>query len=330
MTRRTLSHPAMRASHFVNIMLCNLNEKRNMDLAIQDLLDEVEVYRSHGLYADAVGKCEETAELIRKSDHLQDKEALVTAVLKKMMDLQEEARKFEEVEAEAPMSTKELEIIKKLFSFSIEAGADSAALEGAIAFLVFGQYEKALEEFSELIKRDALRVFAAKNMLRCYIGLSSLDGAISQYEQWLPSGEFTPGQLEKIRAFLQNLLDERGIDRTLPIPARALEDVRKQAVHEEAFIDILYIVIPVDRAAGEERGVRVDVTFQRGDTITVILSNRHSSLIDQLEVGSTIDNIEFFSLAVTFTDSCNVYDKRRIRSGPKRGDYAIVMKVLNA
>ena len=70
-----------------------------------------------------------------------------------------------ERELESPaLSPNAQELIKKLFSFSDKKDKDEAALEGAIALAKFGQFESALAEFSELIKKDSIRVIAAKNI----------------------------------------------------------------------------------------------------------------------------------------------------------------------
>ena len=62
---------------------------------IQTLIDEIEIYRSHSLFAEAKGKCIELAELIKKNDQLKNKQKLLSAVSKKMKDLEKDSRQFE-------------------------------------------------------------------------------------------------------------------------------------------------------------------------------------------------------------------------------------------
>jgi tetratricopeptide (TPR) repeat protein len=295
---------------------------------IQTLLREIEVYHSHGLLVQANKKCQEVAELIQQSDQVENKQELMIAVSKKIRDLKNDARKFEEAAASTQMSTKEQDLIKELFPSSEEEGADSAAFKVAVALLVFGQFEKALSEFNELIKRDSFRLIAAKNILRCHIGRSSLDGAVGQYEQWLSSGQFPSGELEKIRSFLQDILKKRGIDKSLPKPEGTI-DAKEDEIPEGEFVDISSIVIPLDDKPKEGKSNRLDISFQRGNIISMIIPSTNQVLIDNLKVGLRLNDVQFYSPAVTFKDSCVVSAMSQIKSGLKKGDYSLVMKILN-
>ena len=293
---------------------------------IQTLFREIEVYRSHGLFVEAKKKCREMEELIQQSDHFKDKQKLLTAVSKKIKDLENGARKFEEAGALAQMSTNEQDLVKQLFPSSEKKGTDSAALEVAVALLVFGQFEKALSEFNELIKRESFRLVAAKNILRCHVGHGSIDDAVRQYQQWSSSGQFPAGELGKIRSFLQDILKKGGVDKSLPKPEGTI-DVKEDELPEEEFIDISSIVIPLDDESEEGKDVRLDVSFQRGNVISVIISSANQVLIDNLKVGLRLNDVQFYSSAVVFKDSCIIFAKRQIKSGPKKGDYTLVLKI---
>ncbi len=320
---------------------------------IQTLFREIEVYRSHGLYEEAKGKCEEMAEQLRKSDQYNDKQELMATVSKIIRSLENDAREFEKVEATTQITTKEQDLIKELFPSSEKKGTDSEALNVAETLLVFGQFERALSEFNELIKRDTLRLIAAKNILRCYIGRGSFDYAVRQYQEWLSSGQFPPGELRKIRSFLQETLRKKGVDKSLPKPKGALGkicssiqgifkkreidkslpkqegtiDVKEDEKLEDKLIDISSILIPLDNEHEKGKGIRLDVSSQKGNVISVIISKTNQVLIDHLKVGLRLNDVEFYSSAVTFKDSCVVSAKSRIKSGPKKGDYTLVFKI---
>lgn len=320
---------------------------------IQTLFREIEVYRSHGLFEEAKGKCEEMAEQIRKSDQYNDKQELMATVSKIIKGLENDAREFEKVVASAQITTKEKDLIKELFPSSEKKGTDSEALNVAETLLVFGQFERALSEFNELIKKDALRLIAAKNFLRCHVGLGSFDSAVSQYQEWLSSGQFPSGELRKIRFFLQEILRKKGMDKSLPKPKGTLGkicsfiqgifkkrgidkglpkpegtiDVKEDEKLEDKLIDITSILIPLDDEHEKGKGIRLDVSFQKGNVISVIISKTNQVLIDHLKVGLRLNDVEFCSPAVTFKDSCVVSAKSRIKSGPKKGDYTLVFKI---
>jgi len=306
---------------------------------IQTLLREIEVYRYHGLYKEALQRCRQLSELILQSDRIKNKQKVLDAVSKKIEDIENDARKVDAVESSGHMSTKEQALVMSLFSFSEDEVTDSADLEGATALLVFGQYEKALSEFNELIKRDSLRVDAAKNILRCHIGLSSIDNAVTQYQQWLSSGQFPLAELEKIRSFLQDILISKGIEKSLPEPEVSVDaipevsvdaiDVEDHEIDEEELINIVSIEIPLNDELQEEKAVGFDVSFQKENIISVIIPRANQDLIDYFKVGMKLDDVQFFSVAIMFKESCVISAKKQIESGPRRGDCTLVMEILN-
>jgi len=290
---------------------------------IQTLFREIEVYNAHGLFDEAKVKCDKLAKLIRQSNRIKNKQDLLDLVAKKVGILEEGARRTEVIANAAEMTEKQQELVKDVFS-SGTGESESAAMEGATALLMFGQFEKALSEFTQLLEIDALRVAAAKNIIRCHVGLSSLDDAVDRYNQWLSGGRFPSEGLRKLRAFLQNVLKKRGMDTVLPKPEEVTV-VEEDEVPEEEFIDVLSIEIP----SKDDSRTMLDVRYQKGNLISVIIPPSSSTLLDSLKVGSTLNDVQFYSPAVVFTDTCVVSAKNRIKSGPKKGDYSLVLKILN-
>jgi len=289
------------------------------------LLQEIEAYRSHSLFAEAKSRCRELSDIIQKSYQLRNKHRLLATVSKKMKALDNDIRAFEEAGALVQMSIEEQEVVKKLFSFSMEEGTDSAIFEGATALLVFGQYEGAFKEFNKLMKSDALRIVAAKNILRCHMGFSSIDDAIEQYQIWLSGGKLPPEQLDKVRFFLQGILDKKGINKKLPVPI----DVQNDEVSKEEFIDILSIILPFDDESQKKKEILLDVNFQRRNMINLIISKKDQDLIDYLKTGEKLNDVQFNSAEIIFKDSCTISEKSQIRSGPKAGDYTLTLEILN-
>ena len=90
-----------------------------------------------------------------------------------------------------------------------------SALEGAIALAKFGQFERALKEFDRLLAVEALRVAAAKNILRCHLEIDAFDQAADCFETWVGDERFTDTQLDKIRFFLEGRFRKAGFEREL-------------------------------------------------------------------------------------------------------------------
>ena len=206
------------------------------------------------------------------------------------------------------MSVEIQNLIKDKFSFS--ADKESAVLEGAIALSKFGQFERAITEFSELLKNDSLRLVAAKNILRCYFAISSVDGALSQYELWLKSGIFHAGQIEKIRFFLENLLKDKGIEKELPVTEITSAISEEKVVSDETtleksvsetesvvaipeegeaeedeFLDINSVGIAITTGSQKGQEVVLDVAFQSGKSVSLIVPGREKILIETFKVG---------------------------------------------
>lgn len=300
----------------------------NLKETIQTLFREIEVYQSHSLFEEAMEKCRRLAKLIEQNDRIKNRQELLGIVAKKIQALKKESRKLEDAAATAQMTSKEQELVKKLFAFSEEPDEDSALWEGATALLIFGQFKKALSEFQKLIGKDSLRVDAAKNILRCHIGLSSLDEAISQYQQWLSSGRFQAREMQSIRSLLQDILEKKGIHQTLskPVDSKAADEEKTE---EETFIDIMSIQLPSQFRQIVGRDVVLDVSYQRGHLISMIIPKKDQTLVDKFKNGLKIDDVQLFSPAVVFRSACLVSAVNQIMTGPQKEGYALVMQVLN-
>ncbi|MBU1569487.1 MAG: hypothetical protein KKE00_03020, partial [Proteobacteria bacterium] len=144
---------------------------------IKSILQEAEIYRTQGLLNEAMIKYKNAAELVEKNIKQENRQSLVDGITKKIELLKKTILKYNDPEKPPEMPVEIQNLIKDKFAFS--ADKESAGLEGAIALSKFGQFERAITEFSELLKNDSLRLVAAKNILRCFFATSSVDGALS-------------------------------------------------------------------------------------------------------------------------------------------------------
>ena len=207
----------------------------NIVKKIKSLLQEAELYHTQGLLNEAMGKYNKATELIQSDELLKSKQNLLDGVSKKIHRLEKDIEKVEQAPKTPEMPPHVHDLIKKLYTFSADKDEDAVALDGAIALAKFGQYESALSEFNELIKKDSLRVVAAKNILRCHMALSSVDEAFSEYEHWLSNDMFSPDQIDKLRVFFEGILEKEGIDRA--IPAAKVPEVDEDHLIEMPEID---------------------------------------------------------------------------------------------
>ena len=330
----------------------------NIVKKVKSLLKEAELYHKQGLLDEAMGKYNKAKELIQDDELLRSKQNLVDGISKKMSLLAKDIERIEQAPKTPEVSADVQDLIKRLFTFSAEKDDDTIALDGAIALAKFGQYDSALLEFNELLKRESLRVVAAKNILRCHMAMSSVDEAFAQYEQWISGDMFVPDQIDKLRMFFEGILEKEGVDRALPtvkiqeeddvhliempeIDEPQIQETISERVDIDGFefeedeaesdeiLDINSIRLTVESGPREGQAVELIVNFQSGNVISLLIPSRDKDLIECFNAGDTINNIEYYSPIAIFNSSGLVSDIVQIKTGPRRGDYNLDIKVVD-
>jgi len=293
--------------------------------SIKKLLQEADLYTQHGLLDEARGKYAEAEQRIQEHDRIQNKEKILNGIANKIRLLDSDTKRVEKGPSSPELSAKAQDLIKKLFSFSKTDSEEEAHLEGAIALAKFGQFERALGEFKKLIDKESHRVVAAKNILRCHIQLNDEDAAADQYELWAGNGDFPPGQLEKIRLFLVELLKSKGIQKDLT--SISMQEETVQEPEEEEFIDISSIGIYFNVGPAKGKVVEFDVNFQSGNMLSLIISKNDAKIIEPIQEGDALKDLQFLSPIAMFNGSGVVSAKSEIKSGPKQGDFCLDIKI---
>jgi tetratricopeptide (TPR) repeat protein len=200
---------------------------------IKSFIKEANLYQSQGLLNEARLRYENAEALIHDSDVLPNKPMLLEGISKKLQSLEVAENKIERGAAPSEISAKDKDLIKKVFSSSKSDDQDKVQLEGAVALAKFGQFDRAIIEFEELIKVPSVRLIAAKHILRCHIALRSLHDPVSQYERWETNETFPAEQLEKVRIFLESTYGTSASQPMLPSNSSA----QQQATPEESSRD---------------------------------------------------------------------------------------------
>ena len=319
----------------------------NIAKQIKTLLQEAELYRSQGLLDEALVKYHHAEDLMQRHEQLKNRLYLIDAVSKKIIRLKDEIQRIENAPKKPEVSAQIQDLIKKLFSFTPNLSEDARALEGAVALAKFGQFKRAILEFKALLKRDSLRVAAAKNIIRCHMALSSVDDAVAEYEQWLSENIFLPNQLQRLWTFFENVLNKEGIDRILPQAKISADDmepmvhlpeihgvkdqtyaddrlkIEEVKIEDEEDIDINSIGITFDRGPLKEQVFEFKVRFQLGKVLSLLISGREKDLIENFKVGTTINDVQYYSNVAFFNGSGLITAVKKIKIGPLRGDYCV-------
>jgi tetratricopeptide (TPR) repeat protein len=319
----------------------------NIGKQIKTLLQEAELYHSQGLLDEALLKYHYVENLIQGHEQLKNRIKLFDAVSKKIQRLENDIQRIEKAPKKPEVSAKIQDLIKKLFTFTPKMNEDARALEGAVALAKFGQFKRAILEFKVLLKKDSLRVAAAKNIVRCHMALSSVDDAVAEYEQWLSENIFLPNQLQRLRIFFENVLKKEGIDKILPQTKMSADDmetiihipeihqVKPHAYENDGFkieddeieddedLDINSIGITFDSGPQKGQVFEFKVRFQLGNVVSLLIPGREKDLVENFKAGTTINDVQYYSNIAFFNGSGLITAVKKIKIGPLRGDYCV-------
>lgn len=303
----------------------------DISLQIKSLLSQAELYRNQGLFTEAREKYNAASDMIHKIHKLKNKDNLLKMISGKIERLEKKTEKVETGPSSPELSEKGQNLIKNLFGEN--------DLEKAVALAKFGQFERAIVELEALLKDDAYRVEAGKNIMRCKIAIASVDDAIDQYNQWFSGDLFAAGQLEPIRTYLQPIIDRKGIDKILPapdVPAEVEEEPPASGgiefnmpEPEEDILDITSIGITFTSGTQKGKMVEFDVNFQSGGMLSLIISKSDRGLIEELQVGDQLDDVQYYSPIAMFKGTAVISNKTEIKTGPKQGDFCLDVKVAS-
>jgi len=302
------------------------------------MLQEAEIYRSQGLISEAHSKYQEAANFVNSIENLKNKQSLLNAIIDKIEALDNTKEKVEKGPTSPELSKKAQDLIKNLFSFSENIDEDNAALEGAVALARFGQFDRAINEFTALLANDNVKVEAAKNILRCHLTTNATDEATDLYHRWHADETFQPNQLELVRVYLDDALQKKGIDAMLPsamkaegkVAANAEPSLQAAEESDEEFLDITSIGITFESGPKKGKMVEFDVNFQSGNMLSLIISKQDQELIEDLKAGMELQDIQFFSPIAIFNGAGVVASKTQIKSGPKQGDHCLDIRIKSS
>jgi len=296
---------------------------------LKSLLETAKLYRSQGLLFEAKGKYEDALTLIQETGLIKDGQNLIDIISKKISGVKKDIEKIAKQPTLPEVSEKDQDVIKELFSDTTGKDKDAAALEGAVTLAKFGQFDRALKDFNELLKNDSVRMTAAKNVLRCHMARTSIEDAVVQFQKWQSTDIFTKNQLTAIRLFLEVFRFDNfkeNISLQLKNPAH----VEKLEITDGEVPDICSMIITL--VEGPLKGVTfiLDVRFQIGNVITLFIEDHKEELIESFEVGNILDNLQFNSTIAIFKGKGIVAEKIRIDSGTRQGDCRIDIQVTSS
>jgi len=285
---------------------------------------EGEVYRQQGLFEQAMQKYLQILESAKRNEELAGDRVFIDAVNQKVAVVENILNSIDE-ESERPKLSEDVQdLINDLFSSS--KNKDIAAIDGAVALVKFGQYERALIEFKKLLNRGVFPMMVAKNVLRCHMTLASAKEAIDQFNRWFSQNLFSRTELKHLRDFLERMVTKEGTPKDLP----QILEVPMEDDDEESAEDIFEISnVRIQFEKGPLKGQKIDlsVAYQAGNHLSFIINADDKRLVRLFRPGIRMPKIQCYSPISLFNTRGFISDKRMIGYGPKCGDFLFDMKI---
>ncbi len=301
---------------------------------IKTLIQEAEIYQSQGLLQDALRQYISASKILLKKEQSEKKNMLMRSITKKIHQLEQSLYNNQQDLKTPKLSKKSQDLVKNLSSYSKKLGKDEALLEGAMSLAKLGQYKSAITEFNKLLTNKKLCVHAAKNIIRNFIALSKPEMAVKHYKRWIEKKRFQNRQFENIRLFLESNLKNKGFEKLLSshndtIPEKPPTSNNQPIDDEpEEPLDIISIGIILENRSKEET-LELDVNFQSGNNINVILTSNDHKLVEHYSVGYKIPQIRFFLVNALFIGQGIVSSFSKITLGPKIDNYSLDFEIID-
>ncbi|MBW1998740.1 MAG: hypothetical protein JRJ29_12345 [Deltaproteobacteria bacterium] len=288
-------------------------------------MKQAEIYRAQGLFTESKMSYLKAAKAIKNNEGLKRNRQLLAGIAKRIKVIEKQIKELKEDPRRPELAPEIQALITKLFGFSKDK--ETAAIEGAVALAKFGQYEKAIVEFKRLLNQGVLPLVAAKNILRCYLSLSSPEAAVNQLKQWIDE-DFLPNRyLVNLRNFLGDLFEKRDIDMVLPDLVEKPLEKDSPADKEMEILDISLVSMRMDGGPRKGQTMEFEVSFQTGNTISIMVPAEYKDIIEALKPGTRLPEMQCYSLLAVFNGSGTVSGLNRITSGPNKGNYALDLTI---
>ncbi|UCD88986.1 MAG: hypothetical protein JSW04_11115 [Desulfobacterales bacterium] len=301
-----------------------------MDIKTQlkDLIKAADLYRSQGLLAEAIEKYQKAADIIQRTDGIPSRQNLIDHISNKIVTLQNKIKKIEKQSALPEVPKEEQDLIKELFTESEGKSKDEANMEGAMTLAKFGQFDRAIEEFTQMLEKASLRIEAAKNILRCHMAYASIDDAVTQFQKWQTSPLFSSHQLLTIRLFLEVFRYDNQKEK-ISHQLRDASDVEELDITNGKCPDICSMIITLEEGPLRGGTFILDVSFQTGNVITLFLESHKEELLENFETGKMLSNVQYHSTIAIFKGKGMVTERVKMESGSRQGDYRIDIHIFS-
>jgi len=297
----------------------------NTESKVLSLLKEARIYWKQGLLQEALQQYMQVEKILHSRKMSRRKKALLEKVAGNIEMVDQELNAFLESKEIPEVSEKARELMRTMFSLDDPEVKGSSLMGEAIALAGFGQYEPAMKAFERLLDFNHLRMDAAKKILLYTLEFRGEAEAVSKVRQWESDNRFSMEDRNYLVKYLQELLkNSKTIENQALLEATEPESEVKD--NDVMDINAVRLTLPGDQAADDK--VRLDVTFQHGITLNIVVPRDKPEIARAFRTGDTIKDVRFLSPAANLSGSVYVLLSRVIDFGAQRGDTSINLKII--
>jgi tetratricopeptide (TPR) repeat protein len=290
---------------------------------IYSINKEASLYYSQGMYEEALIKYKTLLKLVSSFKGLKNKEETEKKIRDKIGKINEKLNFYEKEGAHTDVSEDKKEIIKRLFS-DVKDDPEYKKFEEALTLAKFGQFSDAVKEMSVFLKNTKLKNDAARNIIKCYEAMDKIEEIIPIVNKWKKENIFSEKDgnffIESSKA--ASLVEE---EQNLPAETQSKEP----ETYAPEIMEIDSVGIKLSGNDVDSDPVELDVSFQTGNHLSLIISSKEKRIIDNLDVGVKLNDMCFYSPIAVFKSTGIVLSKHQINSGPKKGDWCLDLEIKN-
>ncbi|MDY0359971.1 MAG: hypothetical protein RBR08_00805 [Desulforegulaceae bacterium] len=298
-----------------------------MDLKekIYSINKEASLYYSQGMYEEALGKYRTLLKIISSYKGIKNKEDIETKIREKIGNINQKLDYYDSEGVFANVSDDKKEIIKKLFT-DIKDDPEYKKFEEALTLAKFGQFSDSIREMTPFLKNEDLKNDAARNIVKCYEAMGEVEKIIPIINKWADKKIFSKKEAGQLIASSNAAALIEPDD--LP-ESDNMEEQKETESFSPEIMEIDSVGIRLTGNGVQSEPVELDVSFQTGNHLSLIISSKEKRIIDNLDVGVKLSDMCFYSPIAVFKSTGIVLSKHQISSGPKKGDWCLDIEIKN-
>lgn len=299
------------------------------DEKVKSLLMEAELYKSQGLLNEALSAYKRVEGLIEATRNVRNKKNFLDKIAVKIEALYHQMER-ENVDSAPPKVSKEAQnVMKEMVAPDEPEAKGSASLASAIALAKFGQYDQAIEELTQLLSDASIRLEAAKQIIWCWVKKQEVEKGLARVKQWKSGDVLSLEELTEVRDYFEELVQKAGMDTRVSTDQIQKDLEPESEVDDEEILDVGSTRFELPRGPRKGESVELEVSFQAGKYLKMLVPKKDKQIIDNLKVGDQLNSMIFYSPIAIFSGTGYVSSKVSINAGPKKGDYSLEVKILN-